>query len=60
MRVVIALVYAVMFWRISVAGVTMGLWGGTKILPASPVTAVLLLGGGTWLAYRLFSIGKSS
>ena len=58
MRVVTALVVAVMFWRISVAGVTTGLWGGAKILPASPITAVLVLGGGIWIAYRLFSIGK--
>ena len=58
MKAVIAAVYAVMFWRISVAGVTLGLWGGEKILPASPVTAAVLLGGGTLLAYKLLSIGK--
>lgn len=53
------LVLAFTFWRVSVAGVTTGLvFGGKQVLPAGPVTALGVLGGGILGAYLLLSIGR--
>ena len=51
-----AVALAVSFIWISLGGITLG---GKKILPASPLTAVAVLGGGVLAAYLLLSIGKS-
>jgi hypothetical protein len=49
-------VYLTAFIWISLGGVTLG---SRQLLPASPLTAAAVLGGGTLAAYLLFSIGKS-
>lgn len=52
-----ALAYGVMFAWISVGGVTLG---SRQLLPAGPLTAVAVLGGGTLAMFLLLSIGKRS
>jgi hypothetical protein len=50
-----ALAYVIMFTWISVSGVTLG---GRQLLPAGPLTALAVLGGGTLAAFLLLSVGK--
>jgi hypothetical protein len=50
-----ALAYAVMFTWISVSGVTLG---SRQLLPAGPLTALAVLGGGTLAAYLLLSVRR--
>jgi hypothetical protein len=52
---VAALAYLVMFTWISVSGVTLG---SRQLLPAGPLTALAVLGGGTLAVFLLLGIGK--
>jgi hypothetical protein len=52
---VLVVAVGIVMWRVSVAGVTVGL-GGHRILPASPVTAFAVMIIGIPLAYLVIGM----
>jgi hypothetical protein len=57
MKAIAAVVYIAAFTWISLSGVTLG---SRQLLPAGPLTALAILGGGTLAVYLLLSTGRHS